>query len=458
MPHNELGDCVQKVFILTFDNTYRITRHIKRSIRELILFFCFAILMYMYFFSSVNVVSNRAQLYGSVIVMIATIFSVAGKPKRIKWNKSILYPLIGFAVGILLISLLHSVGEGYIIYAIDLIAIFPAFYFVWANRGDYETLLRLLSSATLFLGEISFVYCFYLAINGDLVVLGSRVAGIRANPNTFGRLGVIVVLASLFLLLISIKKKPVMISASFGLGIGLSYVLLSASRTSLLATAICIVTFAISLVKEYRKLTTGRLLLIFLLAALSSIILLVGLQLNDIDFRAKQKEKEVAVQLEKDAANPQSSKENTDEKEIISSRIKQPGNINTISSGRVNIWKLYWEHSSVLGSEYEEIKDFLPKKETYWAHNNILEYIFRFGYIVGFIYAIYFVIQGCNGITILFNKNFSSAVAYFTTAAIGIFSLIAMLDVAVLPFAGCIPCIYYLSITPIIVCEERNGG
>ena len=457
---------MQKLYIFTFNTIYKVTRHLSEDIRNLVLFLCCLMLMWVYFFSGRSVMAGETQIYCSVITAIIILSSINKETERIEWNSFVYYPMVLFGIGIILIGQFHSIGDGYLMYALGLTILFPALYFVWANRGDCEILYKMMALAILLLGIASFVYCFYLADKGVIPIGGdNRVFGIRSNPNTFARLGVIILLSGIYLAWEYIDHRVMAVIFSSGIGIGLSYILLSISRTAFITAVmffliLLVFAFKASLVKDRDRLVT-----LVLLIAVSGLILFAGMHLDDINKRVMEKA------MQDGAAAPTAmivedvrlgivevAYAEDDGQADMTDRLNPAGDINTYSSGRIERWVVYIQNFSFLGKPYSELEQYFGTEPILYAHNNIIEYIFRCGYIVGGIYVLFYIAQGITGLKILFSRKNASARDFFVVAVVGMYSVLAMLDVETLAFGGCFPCIYFLSIAPVVTKGRADRG
>ena len=453
--------------MFAFNTVYKVTRRLSENIRNLVLFLCCFMLMWIYFFTGRNVMAGETQIYCSVITLVIILFSVNGQVERIEWNRLVYYPLVAFGIGIVLIGQLHSVGDGYLVYAIDLIAVFPALYYVYANTGSHDTLYKLLSMAIMLLGACSFVFCCYLAAKGMLPIVEGRVLGIRANANTFARLGVIILLSGIYLAWEYIDHRVMAVIFSSGIGIGLSYILLSISRTAFITAVMFFLILLVFAFKARDDLVKDRdrLVTLVLLIAVSGLVLFAGLHLDDINSRVLEKAMqdgaavptaEVVEDVHLGIAEVAYAED--DGQTDVVDRLNQAGDINAYSSGRIDIWKIYIQNFSLLGKPYSELEPIFGVEKIFYAHNNIIDYIFRCGYIVGGIYVLFYIAQGITGLKILFSRKNASARDFFVVAVVGMYSLLAMLDVETLAFGGCFPCIYFLSIAPVVTKGRADRG
>ena len=434
---------------------YKVTGIISDRVKQLMIFICCLVIMNFYFFGSLSLDSNikKIGIICSTLMLIIAVLSIDKDRYKAKWNIITHYSLTLFGVGILLIRFLHFVGEGYTVYAADLIVVFPVFYYVWICRGDHETLYKLLAKAIYVLGLISFAYTFFLASKGQLLFTGNRVAGHKSNSNFLGMLGVLLVLAGMYLMLEYLNNVKFAALFSASIGIGTAYIILSVSRAALLALIICLIVFGCSLFKIYkaeeeRKINIKAVLcVLFVIAAVTAL----GMKIDDLHYYEVNKQNEAAAEAAgTEAADDGTETETEAETATIADRVAVNGDANQYSTGRVGIWKVYARHFSVFGDELSNIEDELTNAPATRAHNNIIEYLFRCGYIVGGLYIIFYISSGIMGLAILFNKKYAKPKHFFIVAVIGVYSLYALVEIASLPFSRCIPCLYFMTIAPIM--------
>ena len=103
------------------------------------------------------------------------------------------------------------------------------------------------------------------------------------------------------------------------------------------------------------------------------------------------------------------------------------------------------------GKPYKVIKPKLKEAVEHRAHNNIVDYLYRCGYIVGGLYILFYVMQGITGLILLFSKAYRRPAFLYTVMIVGTYSVYAMLEISTLAFIRIIPCVYFLTIAPIIV-------
>ena len=451
---------MQKLYILLFNGIYRITGKIDERVRNAIVFLCCLLFTAVYFFwtGSLDASPGIIMTAGSAVTAVMTVFSINGPMVKVRKNYLAYYSMVLFGAGILIIGQLHKVGDGYVMYALDLIFLFPALYFIWSNRGDHGTLYKMIAAGILLAGIISFMYCFYLASKGELVIEYGRVTGFKRNPNFLGMMGVAVMIGSTYLLLLLNQNRLAVLLSSAGIGIGLTYTFLSVTRTAMLAVIGCGIVGFVFLFKmircgSMRKKSVIPLIAVMILTA--AVTTYFGMELDDIQYNAVSAGnpvEETAEQTAPDSASPvqQDPAGGSEESSTITERINTSGGIDEYSSGRMKIWRIYARNITPLGMPLSNIEAELSEASDYRAHNNILEYCYRCGYLVGSIYVLFYIAAAAIGLKMLFSGRYDRPEDAFLIMVIGVYSVYAMLEISTLPFMRIVPCLFFLTIAPII--------
>lgn len=382
------------------------------------------------------------------------------KPVRV--NRIPYYSMIIFGIGALMIGFIHPVGDGYVMYALDLALLFPVFYFVWINRGDHETLFNIISFVIMIYSLIGFLICIYLALKGELIIEYERICGFKKDPNSFAMLGVLSIIAGFYLLMEHSDRSLFWILSPLCVGTGTIFVVLPISRTAMLALVADFLVFMIFAIKNRGsggRPVPGRGKKLLLACLLMIVVLGIGLSLNNWNMKVLE-EKNMA-QAERSAAeegpaSTESAPAAEEETESVSERWDTENDMNTFSSGRIDIWKVYISNSSWLGGDLKSIKPELEDLLETRAHNNIIDYLFRYGYIEGSFYIVFYISVGINGLIMLFSKRYNRPRDCFLVMVIGTYSIYALIEIATLPFCRCIPCLFFITLAPIM--EKRQSS
>lgn len=455
------GAYMQRFYAGILNPIYKhFTCRIDRGTRFALVFFFIALMNGILIFDKNPAETHNFQreIIVSVLILLITVFSVNGELKPIKWNTAVFCPFLLFGFSILAVSFIHSTGL--VLLAVEYIVLLPALYFVWINRGDMHVLFSTISLTVVFEGILDLVYCFILSEQAHAFVYVDRYAGNAGGPNQFGEIGVAIMIAGLFILVTYRTDLIGCILSSAGIGIGVSFVILSGSRTSMLAEMVCVLSVVlygiklIALRKDFTKEHLSRLVIALLLAA---VVLFIGLQLDNIYYKSLQRQNEdVSVSALNDsfativgtvAETGQPEEQNATS---ITDRFGFHGDINSYSSGRIALWKLYIDNFAPLGKDdFWEPGNPEGKIHIFPAHNNIIEYTYRCGYVTGAVYLVLYIIIGVAGLRLLFGSKHTEYYKIFCIMCIGAFSVNALIEWAALLTKPTI-CMYYLSLAPIM--------
>lgn len=449
---------MQKLYIKFFNATRVLTSGISSKGKDAILFLCCAFLIYIYFFDRRNLDIEPVYIMaiGTAVTFIMVVFSVRDELHEVEWDRPCYYSLVLFGLLIAAVNLLHHpVGSGYMVLALDLALIYPALYFVWGNRRDYDSLYTILSAAALILGLAVFAYCFYMALTGTLYIRDGRVAAHKGSPNFLGFTGAVCAMAGSYLLLKFFRSRHTAIASAAGIGGGISLTLVSLSRTSMISAAICLITVFVFAAKRMirRKRNTGRVfgrktaVLMVIIMAVTAATLIAGLKMDNLNNSVSGRADRAGAEAVQNAGES--------EAEVIKDRLL-PTEKRDYSSGRMKIWNIYIRNITAFGRPFETIEDELKSANETRAHNNFLEYSFRCGYISGLIYAVFFIITGLKGLKYLVDLKICDAGHAFSVMIIGSYAVNAMLEIAALPFIRVIPCIFFLTAAPLL--QQREGA
>ena len=188
---------LQTVYIRMLNPIYRITGKMSDKARNTVIqVLCFYFPIYMIiFYSKVELELSwthfQTHLVGSIVILLIAIFSIDRPLDYVSWNKILTVPFFLSGIGLIITGFIHPTGDGYRLFGFMLVFIYPCFYFVWNNRGDYQHLFYRLSIAITVVGLIWFVCCFIMACKGHLTLeTNGRVRGIADNANLFGFPGI----------------------------------------------------------------------------------------------------------------------------------------------------------------------------------------------------------------------------------------------------------------------------
>ena len=133
---------LQKAYIACLNFIYdRKIRYIRKKTRRTVLWTVFLVLSLYFillfsnvFYRGVLFTNNQREIFMSVLLLTATVFSMDGELKPVAWNKWVALLTILGGAGLIFIRILHPIGDGYLIFGVMLLTVYPAFYLVWNGR------------------------------------------------------------------------------------------------------------------------------------------------------------------------------------------------------------------------------------------------------------------------------------------------------------------------------------
>ena len=134
----------------------------------------------------------------------------------------------------------------------------------------------------------------------------------------------------------------------------------------------------------------------------------------------------------------------------ISSRLQGTEDIDSFSSRRTVIWRAYLPHMNALGNDYREFKKMHPELKETRAHNNFIDYAFRCGIPVAAIYLIFYIAIGTKALLRIRTSKKQLSVWFLAITITGIYALYSMVEIATLAFIRVIPCLFFLTIAPLM--------
>lgn len=473
-------ELLQYVFLFVLNLIYKITGQIGTRVRHIIIGISF-FLMICFFFCCYSSELFKIDLsytqkgYINMIPMgIIIIMSIDRPLKAIKWNHIISIPWFLCGVIFFVSCLAMDMSDGFMPMAICMLFLFPCFYLVWNNRGDYDTLFLLVAKALTASLIVFFIICILFAPINEHSIIAGRYRGPTGNPNHLGMISAAGVTCALYLI---VKAKRFVWIPMLSCEMAVSLILLAESRTSLISIIAQLGIFLIFYLRYYLKendklRAVVKLLLVFCLiitcipinrAILSNAIIPVKEPVTKIVKQAAKegktlaREKRQAKRAEKAKRSADINQEVTNLEDTANGESEQLGTIgerinvegadlNQLSSGRIAIWKAYLNEISWKGHGPDyAIQDFD------WAHNVFIEFGYRAGAAVGILYLWVAVYAGTYIFKCLFSKRRASGEMHylFSALAIASFCITSMLERALFPLDREFIFLYFLAVTPL---------
>ncbi|EDS71886.1 hypothetical protein ANASTE_01590 [Anaerofustis stercorihominis DSM 17244] len=442
---------LQNFFILILNPIYTITKKIPEKIKETLITVCFIYLFLMQIFINSNFfiwdgISFTSQAFLGCIFLFFIIIMSINKKLELLNNFRVLPTLwMTFGVIIIIVSFIHPVGEGFRALALTVLIAFPCLYFVWGNRGDYNKLFELITKAIAFVGGMYFIFCILTVPFETAVTHAGRYAGTANNPNFLGMICSIVLCASLYLIINETKYIWLYYAVC---GLSLMFSVLSVSRTSILSILITTIFFIIfyfkvNIVNNKKKLILNMITIILIFISFSILGLSINKSISNLST-------EYTTNKTNDSTKKLIKNKNVTKTNAFDRLKIEDKDLNTISSGRLTIWKYYLKHINLIGNKVIKtvyVKDLNLK--VYGAHNTPLDIAYRTGVINGVVWLIIEIFTGLKALIFVFGKKYKEPYYLFMSMSIIIFCVYSMLEIAIFPFKSQPVLLFYLAISPL---------
>ena len=396
---------------------------------------------------------------GSCLTIIIILVRIDGKPDMCKMRKLPVILMVLTGLGILAAFMHHNTGGAYPIMALDMILLFPLLYAIETDRRDYCSIIQSFSLPMIMATIIIFALCLYKATIGESIFDGNRYFGPITNPNTLSTIGTYGVMCSLYMAHISRRTLFRMISLGFSAGCGMAVTILGASRTSALALAGCILVEIIYLIKSNRFLCppadkyskTSALKHLRRRDAVIVFVLTASLMLIPVRYVYTTPGIQRAASVDSEASDGRVVG--------ILERFSRDGeSLDTFSSGRLDIWRIYFENLSIRGGDPAVIEsEVLKTHHDPNAHNTYLTIAYVCGIPTGIVYFLWVLCIGIYGIAFVFGRRYTLPEHSFAAMIIYSFAMQSMLDIAVFPFFSLPICFFSFCIAPVFEKELKHG-
>lgn len=468
----------QGLLLFILNSIYKLTAGIKNRTRDVIMK-CWILLLFAFFIivrspvltnlliGSILPTKSSRYLLATVIFCGFIVFSINAPLKRVNWRPVIIIPMALIGIGAFVASLLHSVGDGYRLFGIQLLFVFPSFYLVWNNRQEYKELFRTCSYFMTGTCVVLFLLTYILAFEGRLVISDDRVAGIMYNANVFSLIGMELVLGGIYLLFT--ENVSLLKHCYLGLitGTGLGIILIGKMRIAAFLVIVCSLVALFYHLRYFRQnkkknnwafIVIGLIIMTIMMNVTSHMVEIneraIGIQQTAESTENAKTEEQDAI-----AADTNTQEKNEDDEGIsddlidLSERFKitPDHNTETYSSGRVEIWRNYAEKLNMWGNNYDDFDPSMTVAFAPYAHNMFLEVAFRCGIPTGIMTIALLLFCGIVCLRYLFvNDNLKKKYLLFPIISVIVFVMESLLDCAVLPFFQTEALLYYLSIVVIV--------
>lgn len=383
---------LQNFYMTLLNLIFRITGKIDEKIRNRIVQFSLFFLSVDYFvwqsfsFFHIMISQTEKSIIGCGLLCFIIVMSIKEKLHKIKWNMFLWGIWSICSILIILSGFLHVVGDGVRPLGFIMLFGFPCLYFVWNNRRDYETFFNWVAKAFMITMVLYFVACIFVAPLEVTERFGFRYAATTHNPNRLGMLCAAAVSSCLYLYANPKRNSWIYL---FPCGIAVSFAFLSMSRASLLAIIVPVVLVAVFFIKNndvFKMSRRGAVLKMMILVLgmvicipIVSTILTTG---NSVVGSASEmiSEKYVVFAQEENKSVAEDSYQ--EREKYLKDRLGTAGkDLNSLSSGRIEVWTYYLKHLNWWGHSMKSPTVEVGGVALYGAHNTPLDIGYRCGII-----------------------------------------------------------------------------
>ena len=433
-------DILQEFYILIFNRIFKYTSRINEKIRDGIALACIIWLVASVFIlpiltvRGVDLHTKDLTVMGNYALIVLCIFSIKEPLKKIHWNAKVTVPYLLTATYMVLMSIDHYTGECYGAYAVSMLLIFPALYFVWGNRRDYSIYYRWLSVSIGSIGCIILIAHFIFAPVSPETLLYGQYVGLSINPNRLGMVTIVINAAALYLLSFNNKLRWIWAVVS-GICIGITY--LTASRTAIIVIILQLLAWILVQCRfDFSCQRFKTILVIFI-----SLVIIIG------SCWSSQKVLKSGITSVSNLGVMTVHDKNAQEEDNPAERFEVKGkSANEFSAGRIGIWNWYLERMHIRGNDCTNHKVVMYSgKVVHNAHNTILEIGFRYGIPSAVGYLITLVIL----MIVFFKAGVVAPGRRYVFLAIFIaiaYYVEAMFDVMTLPYERGLVLLFYLTL------------
>lgn len=452
---------LQTIIIQLLNFLWRISRAIKDDRREglLQLMFVFVavffLMIYSGFATDIHLSSQLSRhITGLVLLLFIIIFSQDRELHHVDWRKAISVPMIVTGIAILIVSFIHPVGSGYRVFAVMLIAVFPALALVWNNRGDYDRLFDCIAYAVSWVGIAYLILCISLIMRGEVDSLYDvslvRFKGTLSHPGNLSQVYTSVFCSGLYLLIQHFGRLRTVIYAAAVYGIGAGMLMLGQGRSCILACVASLISAVIFFIKYVDKGDIKETAAKLTAAAVVSFVVAAGVSNITVWFAPKDT---ASLTLPAGLEVVQVAEAADGTANSMEGRFSVEGqDLNSYSSGRIDLWLLVMRNLNMLGHDVEQqsIHDLTQNDWLIYAHNVFLEMSYRCGIPVGFLFLVLEYIACCMAVRYLFRNVRRETCLIFPIMFVIIYFTQSMLDCAGMPFILESGLYYYLCLIPMM--------
>lgn len=472
---------LQTPYIFVLNICYELTKWIGEKVRNLIVSIsCFGLVVYAALQYSEIIIRdyvddvNYRMLIICVLVALLAVFGMKEKARPVAWN----WPAVAFfyllAIGILAARVHHGLATGYVLFALFLLVIIPAYGLVWTAKEAYTDLFFRLSIALIIVGIIFYVGSLIVWPYAPYLFLYGRYTGLSTNPNILAMFYICVMAGAIFLIYHS--KRVVLSTISIGCSIAMLY--LSESRTAMLAGGVAALAALICYLRkrEDHRIRPQKLIIVVVLSLVVSGVAVFalhapikffsyyGIEAIKEDFDSDSK-----FSLDEYAQSGFTEEEITDVSSIFIEDMRQNQaiklgeiasaegsrkmffgiatqglDLNALGSGRIEVYKWLIQNTTLWGVDREANPIIVNGRKFSGAHNTVLDFAYQCGAFTGLWCFLLKIVSVIFVIRFLFGRKEFKEGNLFTIMMILLFVVESTLEIQTLPSSRDITCYYYM--------------
>lgn len=386
------------------------------------------------FSASVNTVIGIICLTG---IIIAGIDSRINEIRSRKW---LIYILMLCGIVVFISGLHHYISYSYMLMGLFMCFMMPAVIIVWGDNNHMQQLFTMTAYIISVFFIIFAVVNFIVApVNNPEFSLAGRYFGMASDPNGLAKIAVTAAICSIYLILLQRGMRKIPFIVIF---LAAAYLtVLTASRTNIIALILVCAAAVIFLIKRCvinRKYSAKK--IIICVCAVIVIIGIVGIGHN---------------LLAKDGDDNISTIEMR-----LSQGIMEDGSIdiNTLSSGRITIWKYCLSKTSIMGNDVSEgLREESLGMYHDHVHNTVIELLYRSGLVAGISFPIIEMYAVIWALVQIFARRKNSLNEIMAAMLVIAFGVASVFDIVVLPFAKMTVFLFYISLPVVFAKKEKDN-
>lgn len=466
-------DIIQNLYCTVLNHCFSIISKLPSKLRNEISFICVFLLVLLSYYGEAKDYMKGPPIttlciLQSILLILIVVMSIEAPLHKIRWNKVMPASWFLFSLIVVLTSFDHVIGPGFRPMAFMMLLLYPALFIVWNNRKDYQVLFEMVSKATIIVMLTFFIMCVFY---NPLTIEDFRYTGFTGNPGSLGKIGVAGLTCGLYLTIN--MRKNYWLYALF-CGMASTLVMLSMSRTAMVAMGMLFLFFMLFCIKEVlrhskiRKRLLSRVIVItiILIAAypLTTFLLTNGYailqetyQINLKIFNGTETNQETVPSPKTETQAPLNATQAPDKMDLAKERLSLDGkDLNTYTAGRMLIYKARFPMLNLKGHDATDSIYIEGYGRNRWSHNTVLEFAYRSGIIAG---GLFFLIELLSAIYVfrkLFSREKVLIYQYFVFFAIIGFGIMSLTDVIFTPAADPGVLYYFLAMMPLFCRKSKK--